>query len=118
MTWIRGEHSLRLGGEKRELTVLFSDIRGFTSLSEKLDPHVLLELLNEYLTPMTEIIVSENQGTLDKYIGDAIMAFWGAPQEQPDHALRACRAALAMIERLEPHYNGHFVNYDGQELRW
>jgi adenylate cyclase len=94
------EGSLRLGGEKRVLTVLFSDIRGFTSISEKLDPHVLLELLNEYLTPMTEIIVSESQGTLDKYIGDAIMAFWGAPQEQPDHALRACRAALAMIERL------------------
>jgi adenylate cyclase len=94
------EGSLRLGGDKRVLTVLFSDIRGFTSLSEKLDPHVLLELLNEYLTPMTEIIVSECQGTLDKYIGDAIMAFWGAPQEQPDHALRACRAALAMIERL------------------
>jgi adenylate cyclase len=94
------EGSLRLGGDKRVLTVLFSDIRGFTSLSEQLDPKVLLELLNEYLTPMTDIIVSENQGTLDKYIGDAIMAFWGAPQEQPDHALRACRAALAMIERL------------------
>jgi len=93
--------SVQLGGEKRVLTVLFSDIRGFTSISEKLDPHVLLELLNEYLTPMTEIIVSENQGTLDKYIGDAIMAFWGAPQEQPDHALRACRAALTMIARLE-----------------
>jgi adenylate cyclase len=92
---------VQLGGEKRVLTVLFSDIRGFTSISEKLDPHVLLELLNEYLTPMTDIIVSENQGTLDKYIGDAIMAFWGAPQEQPDHALRACRAALTMIERLE-----------------
>jgi adenylate cyclase len=94
------EGSLRLGGDKRVLTVLFSDIRGFTSISEKLDPRVLLELLNEYLTPMTDIIVSENQGTLDKYIGDAIMAFWGAPQEQPDHALRACRAALAMVERL------------------
>jgi adenylate cyclase len=92
--------AVQLGGEKRVLTVLFSDIRGFTSISEKLDPHVLLELLNEYLTPMTEIIVSDHQGTLDKYIGDAIMAFWGAPQEQPDHALRACRAALTMIERL------------------
>jgi adenylate cyclase len=92
--------SVQLGGEKRALTVLFSDIRGFTSISEQLDPHVLLELLNEYLTPMTDIVVSGNQGTLDKYIGDAIMAFWGAPREQPDHALRACRAALAMIERL------------------
>jgi adenylate cyclase len=94
------EGSVKLGGDKRVLTVLFSDIRGFTTISEKLDPHVLLELLNEYLTPMTDIIVSENQGTLDKYIGDAIMAFWGAPKEQPDHALRACRAALAMIDRL------------------
>lgn len=93
--------AVRLGGDKRVLTVLFSDVRGFTSISEQLDPHVLLELLNEYLTPMTDIIVSGHQGTLDKYIGDAIMAFWGAPQEQADHALRACRAALAMIDRLE-----------------
>ncbi len=93
--------ALRLGGEKRELTVLFSDIRGFTTISERLDPRVLLEVLNRYLTPMTEIIVSETSGTLDKYIGDAIMAFWGAPKEQPDHPLRACRAALRMLEKLE-----------------
>jgi adenylate cyclase len=95
------EGSLRLGGEKRELTCLFADIRGFTTISEKLDPHVLLEVLNEYLTPMTDIIVSEHQGTLDKYIGDAIMAFWGAPQHQADHALRACRASIAMIAKLD-----------------
>ncbi len=95
------QEALRLGGEKRELTVLFSDIRGFTSISEQLDPHVLLGVLNEYLTPMTDIIVSENSGTLDKYIGDAIMAFWGAPKEQPDHPLLACRAALRMLEKLE-----------------
>jgi adenylate cyclase len=95
------EGTLRLGGDKRELTVLFSDIRGFTSISERLDPRLLLELLNEYLTPMTDIIVSGHEGTLDKYIGDAIMAFWGAPKPQPDHALRACRAALAMVERLD-----------------
>jgi adenylate cyclase len=93
--------AVRLGGDKRVLTVLFADVRGFTGIAEKLDPRVLLELLNEYLTPMTEVIVSGHQGTLDKYIGDAIMAFWGAPQEQPDHALRACRAALAMVERLD-----------------
>jgi adenylate cyclase len=92
--------AVQLGGEKRNLTVLFSDIRGFTTLSEKLDPHVLLEFLNEYLTPMTDIVVSDHQGTLDKYIGDAVMAFWGAPTPQPDHSLRACRAALAMLERL------------------
>jgi adenylate cyclase len=94
------EGALKLGGDKRELTVLFSDIRGFTTLSEKLDPHVLLEFLNEYLTPMTDIIVQDNRGTLDKYIGDAIMAFWGAPQEQPDHALLACQAGLQMMQRL------------------
>jgi adenylate cyclase len=93
--------ALRLGGEKRELTVLFSDIRGFTTLSEQLDPRVLIELLNEYLSPMTDIVVSDHAGTLDKYIGDAIMAFWGAPNPEPDHPLLACRAALAMAERLE-----------------
>jgi len=98
---LRDGGTLKLGGEKRELTVLFSDIRGFTTLSEQLDPHVLLELLNEYLTPMTDIIVSGHQGTLDKYIGDAIMAFWGAPRAQPDHALRACRAAVDMVARLD-----------------
>jgi len=95
------EGSLRLGGEKRELTALFADIRGFTTISERLDPHVLLEVLNQYLTPMTDIIVQGHQGTLDKYIGDAIMAFWGAPRPQPDHALRACRAALAMLVELD-----------------
>jgi adenylate cyclase len=94
------EGAVRLGGEKRVLTVLFADVRGFTTISERLDPPVLIELLNEYLTPMTEIIVSGHEGTLDKYMGDAVMAFWGAPRPQPDHALRACRAALAMIERL------------------
>ena len=95
------EGSLQLGGEKRELTALFADIRGFTTISERLDPHRLLELLNQYLTPMTDVIVSRHQGTLDKYMGDAIMAFWGAPQAQPDHALRACRAALDMLAELE-----------------
>jgi adenylate cyclase len=95
------EGSLQLGGEKRELTALFADIRGFTTISERLDPPRLLELLNQYLTPMTDIIVSRHQGTLDKYMGDAIMAFWGAPQPQPDHALRACRAALDMLDDLE-----------------
>ncbi len=95
------EGSLQLGGEKRELTALFADIRGFTTISERLDPHRLLELLNQYLTPMTDVIVSRHQGTLDKYMGDAIMAFWGAPKAQPDHALRACQAALEMLRELE-----------------
>ena len=87
-------------GEKREMTVLFSDIRGFTSLSERMSPEVLADFINEYLSPMTRIVFDE-KGTLDKYIGDALMAFWNAPLDQPDHALRACRAALAMLARLD-----------------
>lgn len=90
---------LKLGGERRELTVLFSDIRGFTSLSEKLSPEQLVSFINEYLTPMTGVVFAHG-GTLDKYIGDAIMCFWGAPVEQPDHALRACRAALGFLDAL------------------
>jgi adenylate cyclase len=91
---------LQLGGEEKQLSVMFSDIRGFTSISEGLSPSKLVELLNEYLSEMTDTIF-KNWGTLDKYIGDAIMAFWGAPVPQPDHAERACRAALQMIEALK-----------------
>lgn len=90
---------LRLGGEERELTAMFTDIRGFTSISEGLSPHDLVELLNEHLSEMTDLIF-QHWGTLDKYIGDSIMAFWGAPFPQPDHAARACRAALAMLQSL------------------
>lgn len=89
-----------LGGMERELTVMFSDIRGFTSMSEKLTPEGLTQFLNEYLTPMTEILI-QREGTLDKYMGDAIMAFWGAPIEQKDHAARAALATLDMMEKLE-----------------
>jgi adenylate cyclase len=89
-----------LGGTERELTVMFSDIRGFTTMSEKLSPEGLTQFLNEYLTPMTEILI-QRQGTLDKYMGDAIMAFWGAPIEQADHAARASLAALDMLEKLD-----------------
>jgi adenylate cyclase len=88
-----------LGGTERELTVMFSDIRGFTTMSEKLTPEGLTQFLNEYLTPMTEILI-QHQGTLDKYMGDAIMAFWGAPIEQKDHARRACITAVEMLEKL------------------
>lgn len=84
---------------KTEITVLFSDIRGFTSISEKLDAQELALLLNEYLTEMTQIVFS-SRGTLDKYIGDAVMAFWGAPFEEPGHEANACRAALQMMQRL------------------
>jgi adenylate cyclase len=91
---------LKLGGERKELTVLFSDIRGFTTLSERMTPEQLVSFINEYLTPMTDVVFA-NGGTLDKYIGDAIMCFWGAPVDQPDHALRACSAALGFLEKLD-----------------
>ncbi|MEK6772293.1 MAG: adenylate/guanylate cyclase domain-containing protein [Pseudomonadota bacterium] len=90
---------LRLGGEKRELTVLFSDIRGFTTFSETLAPEELVHLLNVYFTRMTEEIF-HHDGTLDKYIGDAIMAYYGAPIARADHALAACRTALGMADAL------------------
>jgi adenylate cyclase len=90
---------LRLGGDAKQLTAMFTDIRGFTALSEGLTPAALVELLNEYFSEMTEVIF-KHQGTLDKYIGDAIMAFWGAPLDIPDHAARACRAALEMAGAL------------------
>jgi adenylate cyclase len=84
---------------KTEITVMFSDVRGFTTISEKLDAQELAALLNEYLTEMTEIVFRHN-GTLDKYIGDAVMAFWGAPFEDANHATEGCHAALEMIARL------------------
>lgn len=91
---------VQLGGEEKELSVMFSDIRGFTALSEGLSPAKLVDLLNQYLSEMTDVVF-KNWGTLDKYIGDAIMAFWGAPYPQTDHAARACRAALQMIKALK-----------------
>jgi len=90
---------LRLGGEKRVCTVFFSDIAGFTTLSEGLSPEQLVEFLNTYLTEVTDIILAHG-GMLDKYEGDAVMAVFGAPILQPDHAERACRAALAVQARL------------------
>jgi adenylate cyclase len=91
---------LKLGGDKKDLTVLFSDIRGFTTISEGLSPEALVLLLNEYLTAMTDVVF-EHDGTLDKYMGDALMAIYGAPLDQPDHAAKACLSALEMIERLK-----------------
>lgn len=88
-----------LGGVDKELTVFFSDIRGFSTLSESMSPQDLLNHLNVYYSAMTDIIL-EYGGTLDKYIGDAIMAFWGAPLPMSDHAARACECALKQIERL------------------
>lgn len=90
---------LRLGGERKVLTMFFSDLQASSSLAERLDPESFTELLNDYLTDMSGIILDEG-GTLDKYQGDAIVAFWNAPEEQPDHARRACRAALRCQKRL------------------
>ncbi|MCL2690576.1 MAG: CHASE2 domain-containing protein, partial [Chitinispirillia bacterium] len=90
----------QLGGEEGVRTAFFTDIAGFSTFSEKLTPTKLVELLNEYLTAMTDILLSR-YGTLDKYIGDAIVAFWGAPVSIPDHALQACHTALDMQHKLE-----------------
>jgi adenylate cyclase len=91
------EYSMR--GESRVMTVLFSDVRDFTSISEGLTPEGLKDMMNAYLTAMTEVI-QEHRGTIDKYIGDAIMAFWGAPLADPDHTVHATQAALAMQKRI------------------
>ncbi len=90
---------LTLGGEKRILTVMFSDIRDFTSISEKLSPEELVHLLNEYLTTMTRIVL-KHQGTVDKFIGDAIMALWNAPLLDDAHAVKACDTAVEQIKAL------------------
>ncbi|MBI5654059.1 adenylate/guanylate cyclase domain-containing protein [Candidatus Uhrbacteria bacterium] len=91
---------LKLGGERKNMSVLFSDICGFTSISEKLSPDKLVEILNKYLSRMTAIVFEES-GVLDKYIGDAVMAFWNAPFAQPDHAFRAVATALKMQNVLD-----------------
>lgn len=103
----RDPSALKLGGQRREMTVMFTDIQGFTDLSERLDEHTLTSLLNYYLDEMSSLVLA-NDGTLDKYIGDAIMSFWNAPVLQPDHALLACRAALEMERRereIQPRLN-------------
>jgi adenylate cyclase len=93
---------LVLGGEEREMTVMFSDMRGFTSISEtyKNDPQGLTELMNRFLTPLTNAIL-DRKGTIDKYMGDAIMAFWNAPLDDEEHQINACEAALDMLEQID-----------------
>ncbi|NRA03989.1 MAG: adenylate/guanylate cyclase domain-containing protein [Myxococcales bacterium] len=97
---VEDPEAFQLGTERRDLSILFSDIRDFTSLAEELGPDDVSRLLNAYLTPMTRIVF-DTQGTLDKYIGDAIVAFWGAPGRVEDHPRQACVAALAMRDQLE-----------------
>lgn len=97
---IEQPEKLRLGGERREVTILFSDIRSFTTITETTDPEILTKLLHEYFTEMTQEIL-DTDGVLDKFIGDAVMAFWGAPFEQTDQADRAVKAAVGMMKRLK-----------------
>ncbi len=97
---------LQLGGEIRRLTLMFCDVRNFTAISERLSATELTSFINELLSPLSEIILGE-RGTIDKYMGDAIMAFWNAPLDHPEHEAAACRAALAMITRM-----------DGMNARW
>ena len=94
------DRKVDLAGEMKQVTVLFSDIRGFTSLSEKLKPHEVVEMLNAYLTRVAEPILAQG-GSLDKYIGDAVMAVFGSTVSYPDHARRGLRAALAMQKEAE-----------------
>lgn len=100
---------LVLGGEQREISILFSDIRSFTTVSESLTPSELVTLLNQYLSPMTRIVLEE-RGTLDKFIGDAIMALFNAPLDVPDHATRACSAAIRMMDELARLNQGFSAN--------
>jgi adenylate cyclase len=96
---VQNTEVLKLGGEMRDMSVLFCDIRGFTGISEQMDAGHLTQFINEFLTVMTQVILNE-KGTIDKYIGDCIMALWSAPLEDSDHAMNACTAALTMLETL------------------
>src|SRR4051812_292168 len=93
---------LVLGGEEREMTIMFSDVRGFTTISEsyKHDPQGLIALMNRFLTPLTDVII-EQKGYIDKYMGDAIMAFWNAPLDDAEHEINACEAAIQMLEQID-----------------
>ena len=95
----RSPDQLKLGGEQREITVMFTDVRGFTTIAEQFDPQGLAVFMNRFLTPMTDIIL-EARGTVDKYMGDNIMAFWNAPLALAQHPRHACEAALTMTRRL------------------
>ncbi len=108
---LQNSDAMSFEGKTKELTVLFSDVRGFTSISEALQARELAELMNQYLTPMTAVI-HEKRGTIDKYMGDAIMAFWGAPLDEPKHALLALEASMDMLNRLKK------MNEDFREKGW
>ncbi len=111
---VRDPEAIKLGGERREATVFFSDLAGFTDLSEQVSPEELVELVNGYLQETTQCLV-QHRAYIDKYIGDAVMAVFGAPQEQSDHALAACRAALAAQRTLAAR-NGRLAASHGRTL--
>jgi adenylate cyclase len=96
----RDPERLRLGGEIKDMTILFTDMRGFTTVSEGMDAERLTAFVNAFLTPLTDTILA-NRGTIDKYIGDAVMAFWNAPLDDDDHARHACEAALSMLRAID-----------------
>ena len=102
---------INLDGEMREMSVLFSDVRGFTNISESLEPKELTNYINAFLTPITKVI-HDNRGTIDKYMGDAVMAFWGAPLEDKQHALHALNAAIDIVERM------HSLRQEFSEKQW
>jgi adenylate cyclase len=99
---VQSPEKLVLGGEEREMTIMFSDVRGFTTISEsyKHDPQGLIALMNRFLTPLTDVIIEE-KGYIDKYMGDAIMAFWNAPLDDAEHEVNACEAAIQMLEQID-----------------
>ena len=111
---LKHPEKLKLGGDRKELSVLFSDIRSFTTIAEALTPEDLVHILNEYLTVMTDIVFKYD-GTLDKYMGDAIMAIYGAPLDLPDHPIKACRSALEMIKELKV-LNQKWINEGKQPI--
>jgi len=96
---LKNPDAVKLGGEMKETTILFSDVRGFTAMSEKLSAPEVVEVLNEYLTAMVDVVIANN-GTVDKYVGDAIMAVWGSPLPDPQHRQKAMRTAVQMMEVL------------------
>lgn len=103
--------AIELGGEEREITAMFADIRGFTALSEKMTPHEVIRMLNHYFGDMTDLVFEHN-GTLDKFIGDCLFAIWGSPLEDKDHAINAIRCALAIQEKLKTKHNGDIPPID------
>ena len=97
---VKNPERLKLGGEKRDMTMFFLDIAHFTTISEKMSPEALIQFLNHYLTALTDDIF-HNNGVVDKYIGDCVMAFWNAPLDEPDHRRKACLAAVACVATIE-----------------